>query len=113
MNQFEIFSWHPPHWNEPHPAVIVSHPNRAEGKDMVEVLMCSTLRKARAPKENEFLLDQADGLDWTTVCKCDLIFAVPREDLKQRRGQVSLARRAPIIRKVLSAHQWGEVLAGA
>lgn len=110
MKVFDIFSWQPPHWKEPHPAVIISHPDRTAHKDMVEVLMCSTQRATRGPKAHEFVLDQADGLDWPTLCKCDLIYAVPREDLKRRRGAVSPARRAPLLRTMIGAHGWAETL---
>lgn len=112
MKAFEIYSWQPPHWDKPHPAVIVSHPDRAATKDMVEVLMCSTQRASRQPGPTEVLLDAADGLDWPTLCKCDLVYAVPREDLKQKRGAVSMYRRPQMLRTVLTAHGWGEVLAG-
>ncbi len=110
MKPFDIFSWEPPDWKEPHPAVIVSHPDRAANKDLVEVLMCSTQRAARPAKPHEFILDQADGLDWPTLCKCDLVYAVPREDLKRRRGAVAPARRAPLLRTMIAAHGWPEVL---
>jgi mRNA-degrading endonuclease toxin of MazEF toxin-antitoxin module len=110
MKSFEIFNWHPPHWDKPHPAVIVSHPNRAENKDMVEVVMCTSQHANRAPKSNEILLDEADGFDWPTLCKCDLIYAVPREDLKGRRGLVSESRRQQLVRTLIAAHGWMSVL---
>ena len=51
----------------------------------------------------ETILDEADGLDWATICKCDLIFAVPKEQLKVKRGSVSPARRRAIAEKVIRA----------
>ena len=72
--------------------------------------MCSTQRAARAPKLHEVVLDQADGLDWPTLCKCDLIYAVPRGDLKRRRGLVSAARRASLLRTIIAAHGWADSL---
>jgi len=113
MKVFEIWSWQPPHWKEAHPAVIVSHPDRAAGKDMVEILMCSTQRATRAPRNHEFILDQAEGLDWPTLCKCDLIWAVPREELKQHRGVVSFTRRGPLVRTMIGAHGWDDILSWA
>jgi hypothetical protein len=68
--------------------VIVSHPARAVGKDFVEVADCASQRANRPPLAHEVLLDEADGLDWPTLCKCDCVFAVPREELKERRGEV-------------------------
>jgi hypothetical protein len=55
-------------------------------------------------------MDSADGLDWPTICKCDLIYAVPREKIKNRRGEVSAARRGLLIRHLIAAHGWGEIL---
>jgi hypothetical protein len=112
MKPFDIVSWQAPGWPEPHPAVVISHPDRAGRKPDVEVILCSTKRAARPAEPHEFILDQADGLDWPTICKCDLIYAVPRAVLEQgkRRGSVSPNRRGPLLRKVIAAHGWAEVL---
>jgi hypothetical protein len=37
---------------------------------------------------------------------------VAKTDLKNRRGEVSAARRGQIIRTLIAAHAWGEILAG-
>lgn len=115
MKTFDIFSYQPagPLWKEPHPAIVVSHPDRTERKDPVEIIVGSTQRANRLPEKNEFILDQADGLDWPTLFKCDVIYAAPKEDLKHRRGSVSAMRRSGLIRKIIAAHGWAEVLAGA
>jgi hypothetical protein len=42
MREFDIFYWKPPDWKDPHPAVVVSHPDRAGRKPDVEVVLCST-----------------------------------------------------------------------
>lgn len=89
-----------------HPVVIVSHPARAARKDFVEVLNCSSQRANRPPAEHEVVLDAADGLDWPTFCKCDCIFAVPREELKERRGEVNPERRRQIVRAIIQSHLW-------
>ena len=47
-----------------------------------------------------------DGLDWPTFCKCDCIYAVPRAELKQRRGTVTTERRRRIVRTVIATHGW-------
>ena len=44
------------------------------------------------------------------VIKCDLIYAVDREELMSRKGRVSAARRAPIVRTIIGAHDWAAVL---
>lgn len=89
-----------------HPVVIVSHPARASRKDFVEVLDCSSQRAARLPLEHEVILDKSDGMDWQTFCKCDLIFAVPRSELKNWRGSVALERRRQIVRTMIESHGW-------
>ncbi|MDQ3115825.1 MAG: type II toxin-antitoxin system PemK/MazF family toxin [Verrucomicrobiota bacterium] len=89
-----------------HPVVIVSHPVRAARKDFVEVLDCSSRRAARAPHPNEVLLDNADGLDWQTFCKCDLIIAVPRAEMKRQRDRVGMERRRQIVRSMIATHGW-------
>jgi mRNA-degrading endonuclease toxin of MazEF toxin-antitoxin module len=113
LKSFDIFSWQPPGplWREPHPAIIISHPDRAERKDPVEVIIGSTQRARRAPEQNEILLDEADGLDWPTLVKCDVIYAVAKEELQQRRGAVSQMRRSHLVRKIIEAHGWSAVLA--
>lgn len=77
----------------PHPAVIVSHAARARNKAQVEVLLGSTRRAGRAPNENEVLLNGADGLDWETLVRCDLIYAVPKESLARKQGRVTSERK--------------------
>ena len=109
MKPFEVFMCHPPEWNEAHPCVVVSHPDRAERKQPVEVVMCSSQRTKRAAEATEVILDTADGMDWPTLCKCDLIVSMPREELKHRRGRVSEARQMQIIQRIIAAHGWGEV----
>jgi hypothetical protein len=55
-------------------------------------------------------LGEADGLDWPTLCKCDLIYAAVRSDLTQRKGHVTEARQAPLVRTMIAAHDWAAVL---
>lgn len=110
MNTFDIFLWQPPKWPEPHPCVIVSHPDRAKRKDVVEVLMCSTQRAGRQAEPHEIVLDQADGLDWPTLCRCDLIHSAFRAELKSQKGRVSSARQGPLVRTLISAHGWAAAL---
>jgi mRNA-degrading endonuclease toxin of MazEF toxin-antitoxin module len=112
VKPFDIYSWQPAGWPEPHPAVIVSHPDRVTAKPEVEVLMCSSKKAGRMVLPGEIMLDEADGLDWPTLCKCDLIHAVSKQDLTHRRGEVFPLRRAPMIRLIIAAHAWGAILAG-
>jgi mRNA-degrading endonuclease toxin of MazEF toxin-antitoxin module len=87
----------------PHPVVLISCQARIDAKPEVMVLKCTTMQpaKARAAKENEALLDEADGLDWKTLCRCDLLFALPKATLTKRRGSVTLERRREIARKII------------
>ena len=110
MKPFDVFSWQPQGWPQAHPCVIISSPARTANKPDVEVVMCSTQRAGRAAQAGEIILDTADGLNWPTICKCDLIHAVHRSDLQNRRGEVSARRRGLLIRTLLAAHGWGEVL---
>jgi len=89
-----------------HPVVIVSHPARASRKEFIEILDCSSQRSARSPGDNEVLLDENDGMDWPTFCKCDCIYAVPRGELKRYRGVVALERRRQIVRAIIACHGW-------
>ena len=105
MNQWEIRTYMFPDVGE-HPAVIISHPTRAGKKATVEVLLCTTLRAGHNPEAHEVILNGADGLDWATLCRCDLIYSVSRSKLTTLRGTVSLARRRDIIRKIVTSHGW-------
>jgi hypothetical protein len=87
----------------PHPVVLISCQARIDAKPEVMVLKCTTMQPGtgRAAKENETLLDEADGMDWKTVCRCDLLFAVPKGALTNRRGSVTFERRREIARKII------------
>lgn len=90
----------------PHPAVIVSHPDRVAHADWVNVLLCTSQRAAREPKENEVRLNGADGLDWETLCRCDLFWLVEKSKLTSKRGAVSRIRRRQIVDKITAAMGW-------
>lgn len=104
MNAWEVYSCDLG-WGL-HPVVIVSHPARASRREFVEVLDCTSQRASRPPAPNEVLLDRADGLDGATLCKCDCLFAVPRDELRQHRGTVTLERRRQIVRTIIQSHGW-------
>ena len=90
----------------PHPAVIVSHPDRVAHAEWVNVLICTTQRAGRPPRENEVRLNGADGLDWETLCRCDLLWLVEKAKLHQRRGVVTRVRRRQIVDKINAAMGW-------
>jgi mRNA-degrading endonuclease toxin of MazEF toxin-antitoxin module len=110
MKPFDVYFWQPSGWPEPHPCVVISHPSRAANKDPVEVLMCSSKRATREAQPHEVILDDADGMDGPTICKCDLIHTVPKAELKRFRGSVTATRRKALVRTVIAAHAWPEIL---
>jgi mRNA-degrading endonuclease toxin of MazEF toxin-antitoxin module len=67
------------------------------------VLLCSTQRATRKPELHEALLDVADGLDWETLCKCDVVYAAPKSELVKQRGSVTPERRRAIAERVIRA----------
>lgn len=81
----------------PHPAVIVSHPDRVSRAPLVNVLIGSSQKATRQPRENEVLLNGADGVDWETLVKCDLMYLVEKERLYRCRGSVVDVRRRTFV----------------
>lgn len=106
MKAWEIYSYQHPDWLEPHPAVIVSHPDRVALKPEVTILLCSSKPAARSAKPHEVILDSSDGLDWPTVCKCDLLYTLPKTALNTRRGMVTAERRRQIVATINRAMGW-------
>ena len=85
----------------PHPVVLISHPDRCARGKVLNALYCTSQRQARQPQSHEVLLNSADGLTWETFCVCDVIYAVPSDSLRDRRGMVSPERRRLIRRKLV------------
>ncbi len=40
-------------------------------------------------------------MDWGTLCKCDVVYAAPKIELKNRRGLVTVPRRRAIAERVI------------
>jgi mRNA-degrading endonuclease toxin of MazEF toxin-antitoxin module len=106
MKAWEIWSYQPSGWPEPHPAVIVSSPSRVANKPDLNILMCSSRQATREAMPNEVILDASDGLNWPTLCKCDLLHLIAKTELKARRGQVTEERRRQIIATLNRANGW-------
>ncbi len=111
MRQWEIWTFDFTSENT-HPVVVVSNNARIATPDLerVNVLFCTTLRRsdrtrAENLKKNEVLLDEADGLDWLTICKCDAMHFVPKSALYGRRGNVTPSRRVALSRKIAESFQ--------
>ena len=88
-----------------HPCVIFSGESRIANPafDRVNVLLCRTLRASlsREAKPVKIILDEADGLEWPTLCRVDALHFVLKSGLRERRGVVSKARRRQITQKML------------
>ena len=102
MRQWEIFRF-PYREEQPHPVVILSSDERCENESITHVngLLCTSVRLSRDPKRHETVLDEADGLDWKTAVRCDFIYALPKSEFLEKRGQVSRLRRVAIARKLV------------
>ena len=106
MKPFDIFAYQARNWPEVQPCVILSHPDRVATKPEVNVVLCSSHQTTRAAEAHEVILDKDDGLNWPTLCKCDLVRVVLKEQLKNRLGHVSDARRKQIIATINRANDW-------
>jgi mRNA-degrading endonuclease toxin of MazEF toxin-antitoxin module len=104
MKAWEIWTYDPGYGD--HPAVIISHPDRVANKPNIEFLLCSSQQANRGPMPTEVLLDQADGLNWETLCKCDLVRSDEKTKLHTQRGRVSPERRIQIVRNIIRSHGW-------
>ena len=102
MKPWEVWNWRFPDAGE-HPAVLLGTTERLLLKSRICVLLCSTQRTTRKPELHEVILDVADGLDWETLCKCDVVYAAPRAELVKQRGSVTPERRRAIAERVIRA----------
>lgn len=100
MQPWDIWTWKFPGAEE-HPAVLLGTEERVRLKPRVCVLLCSTQRANRRPEAHEVILDESDGLDWETLCKCDVVYAVPKTELTKQRGMVTTERRRSIAERVI------------
>jgi len=99
MRQWDIFLF--PFTEElPHPVIIFSIDERAASRKHVNGLLCVSLR-GRPLDLHEVLLDKADGLDWESAVRCDLIHLLERERFLERRGRVIPERQVQINRKLI------------
>ena len=101
MRQWEIYLFPFGH-EKPHPAVIISNDERCVNGDLeyVNALICTSAKLNRAAKKNEVILNNADGLDWKTAVRCDVIYLLPKGEFRDRRGKVGPERRLAIGRKI-------------
>jgi len=102
MNQWDVFMF-PFGKEKRHPAVILSIDEICQNPGITEVnaLICSSVRANRPPKSIEEILDEADGLDWKTIVRCDRIYLLPKSQFNDRKGGVTEERRHLISRKLV------------
>ena len=102
MRQWDIYLY-PFKEEQPHTVVILSTDERCANSDLpsMNALLCTTVRLKRPTKGNEALLDEADGLDWKTAVRCDVIHLLQKANFRELRGRVSERRRAQITRAII------------
>jgi mRNA-degrading endonuclease toxin of MazEF toxin-antitoxin module len=102
MKQWDVFMF-PFSRERRHPAVIISNDETCQNNDLedVNVLLCTSAKVNRPPKPTEEPLDQADGLDWPTMVRCDKIYLLPKAQFDDRKGSVTEERRHLIARKLV------------
>ena len=82
----------------PHPAVVVSHPDRVARAPLVNVLIGSP--SGRAVRPAKMSPAEQRGLDWEMLVKCDLMYLVEKERLYRRRGNVGTVRRRALVQRL-------------
>lgn len=64
-------------------------------------LVCSTIRPPDRPvRSHEVFLDDVDGFENKTACRCHLVIEFAREDILKTHRRVSLPRQLAIKRKL-------------
>ncbi len=102
MKQWDIFMF-PFSEERRHPAVIISNDETCQNPDIEEVnaLLCTSAKVNREPKTTEEVLDEADGLDWKTMVRCDKIHLLPKARFDDQKGYVTGGRQYLIARKMI------------
>ena len=101
MQQWDTFQWEFPHGS--HPCVVISPADRCANRDIetVNILGCSSHRARRQPLKHEVLLDAADGMDWETLVRCDVIYLARKTELRRKRGRVAEERQRELGAKLI------------
>ena len=102
FRQWDVFMF-PFSKEKRHPAVIISNDETCQNDDIeeVNVLLCTSAKVNRPPKPTEEVLDEADGLDWKTMVRCDRIYLLPKALFDDKKGSVTEGRRHLIGRKIV------------
>lgn len=100
MKTFDIYTFDFPGAGV-HPVVILGEETRVANKPKINVLLCSTQRATRQAEAHEIILDESDGLDWPTICKCDLLYTAEKKHVQKKRGTVTGERRRILAEKLI------------
>jgi hypothetical protein len=103
VKQWEIWEFPFPSAAAKHMFVILSPTRLCDDAsfDSVNGLLCTTVRPPGRPmKSHEVWLDAADGLDWLTSVRCNMIFHFAKGAAGSRRGLVATLRRREITRRI-------------
>jgi mRNA-degrading endonuclease toxin of MazEF toxin-antitoxin module len=92
MKQWDIFLF-PFDEEKSHPVVILSPDERIEDRKFINGLLVTTLRGDATLIPTEVLLNGADGLDWESACRCDLIHRLEKHRFREKCGTVSYHER--------------------
>jgi hypothetical protein len=85
-----------------HPAVILSGPDILSGSKQLRfnALMGTKRPPAATILPHQVLLDQADGLEFSTLINCSFVYVVRKNAILRSAGVVGHMRRAEIARRV-------------
>ncbi len=86
-----------------HPAIIISNDETCQNDDIeeVNVLLCTSAKVNRPQKLTEVMVDEADGLDWKTMVRCDKVHLLSKSQFDDKKGNVTTERRHLIARKIV------------
>lgn len=104
FRQWDVFMF-PFSKEKRHPAVVISNDETCQNADVEELnaLLCTSAKVNRPAKPTEEILDEADGLDWKTMVRCDKIHLLPKAQFDDKKGSVTPERRHLIARKIVEA----------
>ena len=85
-----------------HPAVILSGPDILSDERHLRFNALVGTKQIPAARvlAHQVLLDEADGLEFTTAINCSLVYVIRKNAILRDAGKVSHARRAEIARRV-------------
>lgn len=88
-----------------HPAVVLSPPDILSDprQHRINVLVGSKKQPAETIKTHQVVLNEADGLEFSTLLNCALVYQVRKVNVRRSVGAVSHGRRGAIATRVRAA----------